>query len=111
MALEAIDDLGHTSRRVALDEQVHVIRHDLERVDRHPQFDRPLREQGAEPIGDIADQDRPPVLRAPLDVVLQGEDGAGVLCITTVHAFDYTDARQLVNPFVHHSEGGKSPLP
>lgn len=110
-SLEAVDDLGHAPRRIALDEQVHVIRHHFEGVDRHPQFGRLIGEQGAELISDITDQDRAPILGAPDQVVLQREDGARVLCVTTVHATDYTDVGQPFNTFVHRAEGGDSPLP
>jgi hypothetical protein len=80
---------------------VHVVRHHFEGVDCQPEFGRLLGQRRLEPIGDRTLEDRPSVLGAPDDVVLQREDGASVLGVSAVHTSYYMTAGQLVNTFVH----------
>jgi hypothetical protein len=91
---------------------VDVVGHHLQAVDGHAQLTSLLPEQAAEAIGDSLDQDRSPILGTPDDVILQGEDRAGVLSITTLHATDYTDGVELMNVccFLSTTEGGDSPI-
>jgi len=86
VALEAVDDLGHGSRGVALREKVDVIGHHFEGADLHAKLAALLGQESTQPIGDGIDQDGPTILRAPHDVVLERVGCAGVLTITSVHA-------------------------
>jgi hypothetical protein len=95
-ALQAVDDLGAPAGRVGRDEQLNVVGHDLQGVNRHRQFRRLAGEQAAQTEGDFIDQHRPAILGAPNDVVLQREERTGIFGITSVHAVYYTSAGQLI---------------
>ena len=89
--LEAIDDLGNGTRRIALDKDVNVIWHHLDLVQKKAVLGRDLAEQLLEPIINGRRQNGAPVLRAPDDVILEAEDRSSVFCVPiSHHAQQYT---------------------
>jgi len=89
-SLEPIDDFRDAPPRIALDEQVDMVGHDLKGVDVHVHLLRLGAEESPEPATDHAAEDRLAVLGAPYDVVLEGEEGPGVLSVASLHVNEYT---------------------
>jgi hypothetical protein len=87
--LHAVHDFGHRPTGIGLDKQVHVIRHDLQRVNAHLQFDRLGPQQLFQPGSHGIDQHRTPVLGAPDDVIFEREHRSGVFGIASLHTYNY----------------------
>ncbi len=81
-ALEAVDDFGNGARRIALDKDVHVIRHHLKFVNHETVMLGYLAYQLLEPGVHGRRQYGAPVLRAPYDVKLEAENRSGILRIS-----------------------------
>jgi len=95
-ALEAGYQLSHASGRVGLNEEVYVVGHDLERVNRHINLCGNGVKQNDKAFFNIVNKDGSTVLRAPHEVVLEGEYRAAILSVLT-HAKHYKHAYKLVN--------------
>ena len=80
-ALEELDDLRERQTWVDLDQEVHVIGHDLESKHLDPALSTDLANDLLEMCSDGTDQDTPSILRAPDEVVLGrvGDVGAGAI--------------------------------
>lgn len=91
--LEAIDDLGRRARRVGLDKQVNVIRHHFHFVNEKAVLCGDLIEQNLEALIDGRNENRPTILRAPNDVILEAENSPSVVRVSrslSAHARIYT---------------------
>jgi hypothetical protein len=109
-SFQPVHDLGNAERWIAFHEEVNVVGHDLEGVNRHAQLSGLLIKQDPQAMLDIASQNGPSILRAPHDVILEREDGPLVFSVSVVHALDYTTDRQLVKCLVSREECGHSPV-
>ena len=78
VGLDLRDKLGRGPTRVSLQEQVDVIGHNLEGVNRHVAQLSGFVDQFLEADLDSTDQDLPTILRTPDDVILEAENGPGV---------------------------------
>lgn len=73
-ALDPVHDFGDAQGRVGFNKQMHVVRHHFQRVNRHLVLDGDFRNQFLEPGINRSDQNFPPILRAPNEVVFQAEN-------------------------------------
>jgi hypothetical protein len=83
-ALESVDNLGDAQGWVSLDEQVDVIGHHLERVDRHIVISSDVFHKRLEPGVERTDQNRAPILGAPHQVILERKDRPDVLSVPRI---------------------------
>ena len=94
-SLQAVYDFGHADCRVAFDEQMHVVGHDLHAVNRQPQFGGLLSKQRLQPRIHRIDQYGAPVFGTPYDVVLQTENRTSIFGVSFAHASEYTPGNYL----------------
>ncbi len=83
--LKPVDQLCHASSWVGFNEQVNVIGHDLQGVDRRLQFGGDCQQHFTESLLNGTDENGAAVLGAPHQVKFQREDGTGVLSVSLVH--------------------------
>jgi len=81
-ALETVDDFSDGSRRITLDEQVNMIRHDFQLVNEEIVLQRHFADQLLEPFVYWRHQYGPSVLRAPHHVIFEAENSPGIACIS-----------------------------
>ena len=84
-ALEAVHDLGHRTCGIQFKEQMHVVGHDFECVDRGVQFSGDLSQQLNQSLFYRSNKHRSPVLRTPYQVKLQGKDSTRVFGVSLDH--------------------------
>lgn len=80
-SLEAIDNLGHGARRVSLDKQVNVVRHNFDFVNEKTVLGGDLVKEGLEALINGRNENWTSVLRAPDDVILEAENSPRITCI------------------------------
>ena len=96
-ALQPVDDLRHAQRRVALDEQVNVVRHVLQCEERHALLVRNLGKELSQPNGYLAGKHLPAILRTPDQMILEREDRTWVPGIPVSHQGDIQAADAYCN--------------
>jgi len=84
-SLDPVNDLRHRPAWVGLDKEVDVVRHDLVNVNHGINFGSDIPDDFNQTGRNVIGQHRPTVFRAPDQVVLERENGAGVFCIACPH--------------------------
>ena len=90
-----VSDLSHRPCRIALDKEMHVIRHDLQHVNCHLKFVGFFFDKLTKTHRDSIDQNWTPVFRAPDKVKLQAEDCADIFRVPFVSQFHTLTRRQI----------------
>ena len=83
--LEAVHKLGHRTCGIRFKEQMHVVGHDFERVNRGFKLSSDLSQQLNQSLLDRTNEHGPAVLWAPHQVKLQGEDRSSVFGVSLDH--------------------------
>jgi hypothetical protein len=94
--------------RVALDEQVNVVGHDFKRLNHYIQFLSFLIQQGAQFLGNLADQHFAAVCGTPNEVILQRVNTA---CIPTIPCVDHRTSVLRHSVFVNYLHERRERLP
>jgi len=84
----SLEPLGYFRRapaRVSLYEQVNMLGHNLQSVNRHLNLDSLFSKEGFQPAGDLSFKHRTSILRTPHEVVLEAENSSGVFSVSSIH--------------------------
>ena len=84
-ALESVHKLGYRTCGIRFKEQMHVVGHDFERVNRGFKLSSDLSQQLNQSLLNRTNKHGPAVLWAPHQVKLQGEYRAGILGVSLMH--------------------------
>ena len=83
--LEAIDEFSDSPCRITLNEDVNMIGHDLQGVNCCLHLCSDLHQELSKSFFDSTDQDRPTILGAPYQVILEREDRTSVFGVSVEH--------------------------
>jgi len=95
LTFKPIGDLGNRKSRVTLNEEVDVIRHDFQGMNRQREFVRGILEKRFQTIRYRTFKHGPAVFWAPNKVKFKRENRRSVLCVTS-HCATYTQSKYLI---------------
>jgi hypothetical protein len=95
LTFKPIGDLGNRKSRVTLNEEVDVIRHDFQGMNRQREFVRGILEKRFQTIRYRTFKHGPAVFWAPNKVKFKRENRQSVLCVTS-HCATYTQSKYLI---------------